>query len=93
MILLDILDVMDELKGEQRELVLAALLEELTVYTHEVILEFQLEYDGRESFEQFLVKQNALIRECVNIELTNFGNKVRRQEGLNPLSLRTEIYL
>ena len=86
MILLDILDVMDDLKGDQREFVLSSLLGALTSLSHETILEFQLEYDGSNSFVEFLQYQNELIRECVRIEM-------RRKEGLRPLSLRTEIYL
>jgi hypothetical protein len=93
MILLDVIDVIDELKGEQRELVLVALLNELTSYSHEAILEFQLEYDGSRSFEDFIQGQNELIKECVEIELTFFGRVLRKKEGLDPLSLRTEIYL
>lgn len=93
MILLDILDVMDDLKGDQREFVLSSLLGALTSLSHETILEFQLEYDGSNSFVEFLQYQNELIRECVRIEMTLFGRILRRKEGLRPLSLRTEIYL
>lgn len=93
MIILDILDVIDDLSGEQREIVLIALLNELTSYSHEAILEFQLEYDGSRSFKDFIQGQNDLIKECVEIELTFFGKLLRKKEGLSPLSLRTEIYL
>ena len=82
MILLDILDVMDDLKGDQREFVLSSLLGALTSLSHETILEFQLEYDGSNSFVEFLQYQNELIRECVRIEMTLFGRILRRKEGL-----------
>ena len=93
MIVLDLLDVLDYLAEEQRELALSALFSELTIYSHYVILESQLNWDGDASYTEFKKYQNEVIRECVKIEISFWGSVVRRYLGLEPLTLRTELWL
>lgn len=93
MIVLDLLDVLDFLAEDQREFALSALLNELTIYSHYVILESQLNWDGDSSYKDFIIYQNEVIRECVKIEMSFYGSVVRTYLGLEPLSLRTELRL
>lgn len=93
MIVLDLLDVLDLLSEEQRELVLSALLNELTIYSHYVILESQLDWDGEGSYKDFVSYQNEVIKDCVKIEMSFWGSVLRRYLGLEPLTLRTELEL
>lgn len=93
MILLDILDVLNELGEEQRDLVLGGLLEQLTNYSHYAILEAQLAWDGSKPYRDFVNYQNEIIVECIKAEMTRLGAVIRRTENLAPLTLRTEVYL
>lgn len=93
MILLDILDVLNELNEEQRELVLSGLLEQLTNYSHHAILEAQLVWDGSKPYKDFVNYQNEVVLECIKAEMTQLGVVLRREENLAPLTLRTEVYL
>lgn len=93
MIVLDLLDVLDLLSEDQRELVLSALLNELTIYSHYVILESQLDWDGEGSYKDFVSYQNEVIKDCVKIEMSFWGSVLRRYNGLDPLTLRTELEL
>lgn len=93
MILLDIMDVLETLNEDQRELVIAALLKQLSVYSHYTILEAQLNWDGRSAYNDFITYQNEILKECVKIEMSLFGKVMRKQYGLEPLNLRSEISL
>lgn len=93
MIILDIMDVLDILSDEQRELVIAALLKQLTIFSHYTILEAQLLWDGSDTYANFITHQNEIIRECIKIELSFYGTVLRRHQGMEPLTNRTEINL
>ena len=93
MVIVDILDVLDNLADEQREIVVNALLDHLTVFSHYTILEAQLNWDGNVPYTSFVRFQNEVIRECVKIEQSLFGSVLRQQHGLSALTLRTEINL
>lgn len=93
MILLDILDVLNDLCDDQRELVLCGLLEQLTQYSHYAILESQLAWNGDQPYKDFVEYQNDVIKECVKVEMSLFGIVLRREASLAPLTLRTEIHL
>ncbi|MCK9281148.1 MAG: hypothetical protein M0P71_11035 [Melioribacteraceae bacterium] len=87
MIILDLLNVLDDL----REIALTALLPELTDVSRRVIFAKQLSWDGLKPYEDFVIMQNKIIKECVEIEMTPFGECVRNQEELKPLTRSTEI--
>jgi len=93
MIVLDALDVLDDLAEDQRELLLSGLLDNLTQFSHYTILEAQLEWDGSKPYQEFVRFQNDIIKDCIRIEMSQFGVVLRRMHGLEPLSKRTEIYL
>jgi len=93
MIILDLLDVLDNLADDQRELALSALINELTQFSHYAILEAQLEWDGNRPYEEFISYQNEVIVDCVKAEMSHLGVVLRRMHGLDPLTLRTELEL
>lgn len=93
MIVLDILSVLDDLKGEQRELVTSSLYVYLSTITMEVVLESFFDYSIDMSYNEFIKLQNELLVECIKLEMTKYGEIVRRSQGLPPLTMRTEIIL
>lgn len=94
MIIKDILDVLDSLDGEQRQMVIVGLMEEFTDASQYAVLECQFKWDNNKGiYDRFIEYQDQIIRECIEIELTQFGEVLRRIEGKAPLTLRTEIRL
>jgi hypothetical protein len=91
--LIDALDILDDLVPEQRELVLAGLIKELSKVSYYSILESQYEWDGSRPYQDFLSYQNDIIRMCAEIETSPVGRVMRRMEGKTPLSLQTQIAL
>ena len=93
MIVMDAIELLDELAEDQRDELLRPLLGNLTQSSHYAILEFQLNWTEESgSFKDFLKGQNAVIKECIRAEMTEFGKVVRKMEGLRPLESVTEIF-
>ena len=94
MLLLDVLDVLDNLSDEQRELILPQLFAHLSDVSLITIMECQFQYHpDKGSYSDFIFSQNEIIKQCVEIETSPFGNVFRRRLNLPPLSLRREIEL
>lgn len=93
MIYFELLDIIDDLQEEQRDLVLNAILKNLTKTSHITILESQFDWNSSLPYNEFIKKQNEIIKECIKIEMTPFGNILRREEGLRPLTLGTKVFL
>ena len=93
MIVMDAMALLDDLAEDLRDELLRPLLENLTQTSHDAILEFQLNWNEENgSFKDFILGQNAVIKECVKVEMTEFGKIIRKMEGLRPLENRTEIF-
>jgi len=93
MLIMDAIELLDELSEDQRDELLKPILENLSQVSHYVILEFQLNWDEEKgSFIEFVRAQNAVIKECINAELTGFGKRVREMEGLPILENSTELF-
>ena len=93
MIIRDVVELLDDLNEEQRDELLKPVLENLTQTSHYAILEFQLNWNEENgSFKDFIKGQNAVIKECIKIEMTEFGKIVRKMEGLRPLENVTEVF-
>jgi|NGEPerStandDraft_6_1074524.scaffolds.fasta_scaffold19632_2 hypothetical protein len=93
MIIRDVVELLDDLTEEQRDELLKPVLENLTQTSHYAILEFQLNWNEENgSFKDFIKGQNAVIKECIKIEMTEFGKIVRKMEGLRPLENVTEVF-
>lgn len=54
MILLDVIDVLPDLHDDQREIVLNALISELSHYSNYAIYEAQLSWDSSRPYEDFI---------------------------------------
>ena len=91
--LLDVIDILDDLVPEQREIVINGLIKQLSKPSYYAILEAQFEWDGLSPYKDFLIYQNDIIRMCVEIETSTVGRVIRRMEGRSPLSLRANIDL
>jgi hypothetical protein len=93
MIIRDVVELLDDLTEEQRDELLKPVLENLTQTSHYAILEFQLNWNEENgSFKDFIKGQNAVIKECIKIEMTEFGKIARKMEGLRPLENVTEVF-
>lgn len=87
----EILDKMDDFSDEGRERYLMPLLSDLTAVSQHQIIVFQDNWDGTKSFEEFKKAQNKEIRDCVEMELSDFGVEARKVVGLQPLTEDTEF--
>lgn len=59
--------------------------------THKTITQFQKDWDGSKSFEEFVVEQNKVIKECFEKEVSDVGADIRKTLGLEPITLETRI--
>ena len=72
---------------------LRPLLDRLCPISAQTLREFQntwVDPDGTR-FAEYVVAQNAEIKKCLQLELTELGQIVRQKFGLEPLTLDTEI--
>ena len=64
----------------------------LTEISQNQLRNFQFNFDTkRKSFEEFKKAQNKEIKNCIDIELSQFGIDTRKFLKLEPLTLETEI--
>lgn len=86
----DLLEQLDTLNEKDRVLWVTQLCILLTPVSIKTLQSFQNQWEGG-TYEEFVKAQNVVIRECVQIETTPFGEDVRGVMGFEPLSLETEI--
>ena len=91
MLLYDFLEIIEDLKDDAREIAVEAVLMHLSKISHYAVLEAQFDWDEAMSYEDFIQYQNQIIKERIWIEICPVGKIIRRQEGLPPLTLGTNI--
>ena len=89
--LYEAMDLIYEVDEEIREIIVRAILKNMTSFTHSALHHQQLNYDGSISFKEYIVEQNRVLLECIKSELSSYGKMVRISEGLEPLTRGTEI--
>ena len=87
----EIRERIDTYEGSERESVLGGLYQQLSPPSHAQLREFQLGWDRSKSFKEFVVAQNEVLRTCIDLECSEFGNAVREAAGLSPLGMDTDI--
>lgn len=84
----ELLEKLDTLEDRECLRDLTKMLSGVSVAT---LNEFQNTWDGRKPFEEFVVAQNKVIRDCVKLEMSSIGRMVRAQLGMSPLTEDTEF--
>jgi hypothetical protein len=85
----DLLDNMDNWYDEERNQ-LRPVLDMLTGVSLETFQRFESGWDG-ESYEEFISAQNKVIRECIELEMSELGQIVREKLGYKPLTLDSVV--
>lgn len=52
---------------------------------------FQELWSPMKSFKEFIIGQNKLLKQCIEVEVSDFGNDVRKAAGLSRLTWETEL--
>ncbi len=86
----EILDAMDGWKEEERKQ-LMPLLNVFSGVSNATLDQFELIWDRERGYDEFVVEQNKVIRQCVALEMTPLGTDLRRTLGLEPLALETVL--
>lgn len=86
----DVLEQLDTLDGEGRA-ILVRLTNRLTPISVRTLHEFQANWDGDKSWEEFRVAQNDVIRKCVSTEMSRLGQMAREVLHLPPLTGDSEV--
>lgn len=77
-----------------RERILRPLMGVLTPVSLKSLQVFQAGWPGRErSYEDFVIAQDGVLRNCLDIEITEIGAAVRKVFGAEPLTWETEIVI
>jgi len=87
----NILEKLDSFKDKEREKYLRPLCSNLTSLSQNQLTNFQTNWDGDRSFEEFVKAQNKEIRVCIELELSEIGKIAREAAGLKPLNENDEI--
>jgi len=87
----EILKKMDGFSDKERGTTLRSLLDKLCPVSKNQLMNFQSDWDGSRAFEEFKREQNKVIKDCVEMEVSEIGSVVREKLGLPSISLETEI--
>ena len=90
---------LDGFSDSEREKWILSLMKKFCTLSSNQVENFQSEwmrkhppYEGDPPpFEEFKAGQNKVIKECIEIEISEIGKGVRKVAGLEPLSLSTEL--
>jgi len=88
----EILDILDNLAEDEREYVLRPLMRAFSRVSLIALKELQ---DQSKSFnvayDEFVQKQNDLIRKCVAMEIGELGKMLRGESGYEDLTMETDV--
>ncbi len=77
---------------QERARILSALDGMFTVLSKNSLRNFQKEWVGSQhTYKEFCVEQNRLFLQLIDIETSEVGKEVRKDMGLAPLTLETEL--
>lgn len=85
----EILKNMDNFSDEERVQYIKKLWEKVTPISKQTLINFQNQWDGSKSFEEFKKAQNKLIKECIKMEI--LINDVKVKENIEVFTMETEI--
>jgi len=87
--ILEILDKIDNFNDNEREQYLGGMWEKVSHLSKQTLINFQNEWDGSRSFDEFKKAQNKIIRECIKLEI--LINDAKEKQGLEIFTMETEI--
>ena len=88
----EILDILDQLGDDEREEVLRPLIQSFTKVSLVAMKEVQDRCKTMEQdYSHFIKVQNSMIRQCVEMEVSDLGKMFRNQAGEPPLTMETDV--
>jgi len=88
----EILERMADFTDEERQKYIGGLCNKVCSISKASLLNFQNSWDGTKTFDEFKTTQNKVIKECIEMEISAIGTKIRKRNfNLEPLTLETEI--
>jgi len=88
----DILDILDNLADDEREFVLRPLLKVFSRVSLIALKELQNHCKTNNiSYDEFVQRQNKLIRQCVELEMDDLGKLLRGESELADITLETDV--
>ena len=77
--------------GSEREKPLLRLMKELSPVSISSLMKYQADWNSEKTWEEFKEAQNKLVKECVELECSEFGRMVRSVLNLPPFNLNLEV--
>ena len=92
MTLKEVLEKMDNFTDEERAKYLGGLFKILSPVSTATLSNFQNRWEPEgKTFKQFVVEQNKEIKKCIELEVSVIGEIVRKESGLELITLETVI--
>ena len=94
MLIRDYIDHLAEWGSDERERYMRPLLGMLSGVSNRTLREHQAKHMAASSepdYDGFVESQNKVILQCLHLEVSTFGADVRRELGLEPLTLDTDV--
>ncbi len=85
----EILEKMDGFTGKERKKYLGGIFKKVSPISNATLKQFENEWDGSKTFEEFKVAQNKVVRECIQMEI--MINDVKEKENMEVFTMDTEI--
>jgi len=86
-----IFDKLETFDKSDRAKYVGALWKQLCPVSKSTLLDFQQGFDSKKGMEEFFKEQARQIKNCIQLEIGQMGNTVRKIMGLEPLTWETEI--
>ncbi len=87
----DVINLIDELGEDQREIILASLYQLLSLESIVKIEKFKEEWKPKEEDWFYTMRENRVIKNCIAYELSPDGTDYRRSTGMPPLNEETKL--
>jgi len=85
----EILKNMDNFSDDERAKYIGGLWKKVTPISKQTLINFQNNWDGSKSFEEFKKAQNKVIKECIQMEI--LINDVKEKENMEVFTMETVI--
>ena len=85
----EILNNLDNFNDDEREKYLGGMWKKVSPISKQTLINFQNEWDGGKSFDEFKKAQNKVIKDCIQMEI--MINDVKEKEGMEVFTMETEI--
>jgi hypothetical protein len=87
----DLAEALPGLSEEDREKAVKNAFKKLTPISNGELYSFQDDWDFRRPYEEYRKAQDEVVRRCLLMELSDFGNDVRSVLKLEPINPEEEL--